>query len=150
MVDLAINFHGAPPTYPGRDPHHFAAYDRAEIYGATAHYMESKVDAGLIVGVMLTAISARSAPSDYRARGEGCLRALFSTMAKDICTFGAMPIGVKWTGTKRSRKDTIVMCDMREVDDAEVRKRRAAFADLRHTFYAAPCRKLPANALIRL
>ena len=89
--------------------------------------MEPKVDSGFIVGVMLTAISGRSTPMQYRARGEACLQALFATMAKGLYETGAMPIGVQWSGTKRSRNDTIAMCDMRGADSAEVTKRRAAF-----------------------
>ena len=49
--DRAYNFHAAPPAYPGRDPHHWAAYDWATVYGATVHIMTERVDAGPIVGV---------------------------------------------------------------------------------------------------
>src|SRR5262249_229160 len=35
----AVNIHAASPRYPGRDPHHFAIYDGAARYGATAHVM---------------------------------------------------------------------------------------------------------------
>ncbi len=49
----ALNIHAASPEYPGRDPHHFAAYQGAKEYGATLHYMTHKVDAGPIVDVEL-------------------------------------------------------------------------------------------------
>jgi methionyl-tRNA formyltransferase len=49
----ALNIHAASPEYPGRDPHHFAAYNVVREYGATLHYMTDKVDAGPIVDVEL-------------------------------------------------------------------------------------------------
>ena len=45
---LKLNFHAAPASYPGRDPHHWAAYDQSNSYGATLHDMTSKVDVGTI------------------------------------------------------------------------------------------------------
>src|SRR5688572_2747045 len=36
---LPINIHAASPQYPGRDPHHFAAFDGVTEYGATMHLM---------------------------------------------------------------------------------------------------------------
>ena len=47
----AYNFHPGPPHYPGWVPSHFAIYDKAENFGATAHAMIERVDAGPIVGV---------------------------------------------------------------------------------------------------
>jgi hypothetical protein len=42
----AVNFHPGPPSYPGWAPAHFALYDQADEFGATAHLMVEKVDAG--------------------------------------------------------------------------------------------------------
>ncbi|HIF11202.1 MAG TPA: hypothetical protein EYQ81_16100 [Sneathiellales bacterium] len=42
MIDrlsAAYNFHGATPTYPGRDPHYWALLDGAAEFGCTAHVM---------------------------------------------------------------------------------------------------------------
>ena len=47
----AFNFHPGPPTYPGRHPESFAAYDGVIRFGATAHVMAPRVDEGPIVGV---------------------------------------------------------------------------------------------------
>src|SRR5258707_14038024 len=44
----AYNFHPGPPAYPGWAPAHFALYDRARVFGATAHVMTERVDAGPI------------------------------------------------------------------------------------------------------
>src|SRR5215475_4462948 len=47
----AYNFHPGPPNYPGWAPAHFALYDGARTFGATAHVMAARVDSGPIVGV---------------------------------------------------------------------------------------------------
>lgn len=46
----AINFHPAPPRYPGVGSASLALYDQTDIFGVTAHIMTAKVDAGPIVG----------------------------------------------------------------------------------------------------
>src|ERR1700742_508355 len=45
----AYNFHPGPPQYPGWAPAHFALYERATEFGATAHMMAARVDSGPIV-----------------------------------------------------------------------------------------------------
>ena len=47
----AINFHPAPPEYPGVGCYNFALYDDAPEYGVTCHHMEEKVDTGDIISV---------------------------------------------------------------------------------------------------
>lgn len=49
----AYNFHPGPPNYPGWLPSHFAVYDRAAFFGATAHEMAAPVDSGPIVDIEL-------------------------------------------------------------------------------------------------
>src|SRR6266481_2419879 len=45
----AINFHPAPPDYPGSGCVNLALYDGAKTYGVTAHVMNEKVDNGPII-----------------------------------------------------------------------------------------------------
>jgi methionyl-tRNA formyltransferase len=47
----AINFHPAPPEYPGIGCNNFALYEEAEQYGVTCHHMASRVDTGAIIAV---------------------------------------------------------------------------------------------------
>ncbi|MDC1239967.1 formyltransferase family protein [Litorivicinus sp.] len=47
----AINFHPAPPEYPGSGCINFALYEGEKIYGVTAHLMNEKVDNGQILEV---------------------------------------------------------------------------------------------------
>jgi methionyl-tRNA formyltransferase len=52
----AINFHPAPPEYPGAGCNNFALYDGATVYGVTCHYMAPAVDTGPIIAVKRFAI----------------------------------------------------------------------------------------------
>jgi methionyl-tRNA formyltransferase len=45
----AINFHPAPPEYPGSGCINFALFEEADSYGVTAHVMNDKVDNGAIL-----------------------------------------------------------------------------------------------------
>ncbi len=47
----AINFHPAPPEYPGIGCTNFALYEGAKQYGVTCHHMKDKVDTGEIICV---------------------------------------------------------------------------------------------------
>ena len=47
----AINFHPAPPEYPGSGCINFALYDEVNEYGVTAHVMNELVDNGQILEV---------------------------------------------------------------------------------------------------
>src|ERR1019366_1708599 len=47
----AFNFHPGPPSYPGWAPSHFALYQQATEFGATAHVMIERVDAGPVIEV---------------------------------------------------------------------------------------------------
>jgi len=47
----AINFHPAPPEYPGSGCVNFALYDEVNDYGVTAHVMNELVDNGRILEV---------------------------------------------------------------------------------------------------
>lgn len=47
----AINFHPAPPDYPGIGCFNFALYEGAKEYGVTCHHMKPNVDTGDIIEV---------------------------------------------------------------------------------------------------
>ena len=44
-----INFHPGPPEYPGIGCFNFALYNEENFFGATAHFMNAKVDTGEII-----------------------------------------------------------------------------------------------------
>ena len=48
---MAINYHPAPPEYPGVGCTNFALYNDESTYGCTCHHMDSTVDTGEIIKV---------------------------------------------------------------------------------------------------
>ena len=48
----AINFHPAPPEYPGSGGINFALYENKKRFGITVHLMSEKVDSGEILDVL--------------------------------------------------------------------------------------------------
>ena len=110
----AINFHPGPPSYPGWAPAHFALYERAKEFGATAHVMVERVDAGPIVDVARFPI-----PSDISVLGlEGLayahLAQLFWRCAKSLATDPELPaaLPVRWGSKKYSRRAYRAICDI--------------------------------------
>ncbi len=68
----AYNFHPGSPDYPGWAPAHFALYEGAQTFGATAHVMLERVDAGPIIGVETFVIpSAPTSVNSSRLRSSG-------------------------------------------------------------------------------
>jgi methionyl-tRNA formyltransferase len=134
---LRYNFHAAPPAYPGRDPHHWAAYDRAASYGATAHEMEKAVDSGAIVALMTMGAGPNWSAEDYRNAGLRAAIALFQAVAHQ-CVSGLPALPVSWSGRKHSRADLLKMCDMRDLDITEITRRKHAFAGFEQHFRLSP------------
>src|SRR6202451_4686945 len=82
----AFNFHPGPPAYPGWAPAHFALYDQATEFGATAHVMVEQVDAGPIIDVELFPIPANTPVLGLEGMAYAHLALLFWRMAKSLAT----------------------------------------------------------------
>ncbi len=65
-----INFHPAPPNYPGRGGASLALFDGEKQYGATAHMIAAAVDAGAIVAVRRFPIETSDGCDAVYARAE--------------------------------------------------------------------------------
>jgi methionyl-tRNA formyltransferase len=65
-----INFHPAPPSYPGRGGASLALFDGETSYGATAHMIAAAVDSGAIVAVKRFPIEADDGCDAVYARAE--------------------------------------------------------------------------------
>ncbi|CCE00037.1 formyltransferase family protein [Bradyrhizobium sp. STM 3809] len=128
----AYNFHPAPPEYPGWAPAHFAMYDGARSFGATAHVMEPRVDCGAIVGV-----ESFDIPDGVDVRGLEQmafvrLAYLFWRMSRDLaCEPAPLPVlPFAWSGHKSTKQMYAAMCDMpADIDAAEMKRRIRAFHD---------------------
>lgn len=126
-----FNVHAAPPEYPGRDPHHFAVYDGVRRYGATAHRMTERVDAGEIVGVRRFEVPDAVSPAELlRMANEESLSLWEALMPGLLASPTTVPgVGEHWSGRKTSREDFLRMCRIDpEVDASELRRRRRAFS----------------------
>ncbi len=66
---LALNIHPGSYKFPGRDPHHWACYEKSKDFGATAHIMEKIVDSGKIIDYEIMKVTENQNPSDYHKIG---------------------------------------------------------------------------------
>lgn len=102
-----VNFHPAPPEYPGRGGASYALFDGAAQFGATAHGMTRRVDSGPIYYVDRFPITEREGCASLFARSEtACLGLLGQTVAH-LAEHGKLPpaSGERWTGRAASRAE---------------------------------------------
>lgn len=114
---LALNVHAASPQYPGRDPHHFAVYDGATKYGATLHFMTSKVDAGPIVDMELFDVPVDVTPASLLDQANQSAWVLLERLLKKLAGDKAFaPLEkANWGTRKTTRKEFLELC---RVDDS--------------------------------
>lgn len=128
----AYNFHPGPPTYPGKHPASFAIYEDATRFGATAHEMLAKVDAGPIVGVEWFDVPPSPRLSQLeKLTFEACVR-LLSKLGPALAT-SAAPLPVlpeTWSGWKSTQRDFDAHCALPlDISQHELERRERAFAD---------------------
>ena len=126
----AINIHGASPEFPGRDPHHWAAYSNATSYGATAHRMTKSVDDGEIVDVELRPIEKNLSPIELLEIGNVSAIRLIHRVLEQISSTANVRSKVQcdWAGSKKSRKDFIEITTISpDIAIEELKRRYEAF-----------------------
>jgi len=110
----AYNVHAAPPTYPGRDPHHFALYHGEKEYGVTIHVMEEEVDAGDIVEAVYFKISDGTFPDELlREADKVAIQLIKRFLFKAL--FSPFPLSAKsipWGAVKNTRQDFLNLCEI--------------------------------------
>jgi methionyl-tRNA formyltransferase len=102
----AYNFHPGSPEYPGWGCAHFAMHQEATEFGATAHVMIEKVDAGPIVGVELFYIPPGTTVTGLEEMAYACLALMFRRLARALAT-QATPLrqlATQWSGRKCTRR----------------------------------------------
>lgn len=101
----AINFHPAPPEYPGIGCNNFALYEDAKEYGVTCHHMARKVDTGRIVKVRRFPVYAEDGVAEILTRTYENQMALFFEIAQIMAEGGELPTSAEtWTRPPFSRK----------------------------------------------
>jgi methionyl-tRNA formyltransferase len=128
---MAVNIHAASPRYPGRDPHHFAAFDGVSEYGATMHVMTRHVDAGPIIGVERFAVERDCLPVELLRRANEAGFTLLRRLCEALRSTGQLPqpIPEQWGPHRYTRKEFLELaridCSM---SADEVRRRLRATA----------------------
>ncbi len=84
----AINFHPAPPEYPGSGCINFALYDECETYGVTAHVMNKKVDNGKILDCRRFPVHRADTLTSVLARTHDQLKILFLDFVTNLANRG--------------------------------------------------------------
>ena len=126
----AYNFHPGPPGYPGRHAESFALYERARVYGATAHRMVEKVDAGPIIDLELFDLPPDTTIEQLSELTFAALVRLFWRQAEALATRPEPPpeLPIPWSGAKSSRQRYAEMCEIPpDIGRDELIRRVAAF-----------------------
>ncbi|SEC66167.1 Formyl transferase [Bradyrhizobium erythrophlei] len=128
----AYNFHPGPPQYPGWAPAHFAVYDGARTFGATAHVMAARVDSGPIVGVESFIIPDKISVRGLEQIAYVRLAHLFWRMSRDLARDPSplRELEIAWCGIKSTRQMYRDMCELPAgVSPNELARRIRAFHD---------------------
>jgi methionyl-tRNA formyltransferase len=128
----AYNFHPGPPEHPGWAPAHFALYEGARSFGATAHVMTKRVDSGPIVGVESFDIPEGANVRELEQIAFVRLAYLFWRLSRSIaCETGPLPtLPIAWSGTKSTRRMYEKLCNIpSDIEPTELARRIRAFND---------------------
>ncbi|MDD5120684.1 MAG: formyltransferase family protein [Candidatus Omnitrophica bacterium] len=102
-----INFHPAPPEWPGRGSASLALFAGDKHYGATAHIMSSSVDSGKILLVKRFPISPLDSCEYVFRRGQQASLSLFKKAVNYISKHGRLPppCGLAWKRKPSTKKE---------------------------------------------
>lgn len=126
----AYNFHPGPPDYPGWAPFAFAIYDQTATFGATAHQMIRKVDAGPIIGVARFPMPPNVVSTELQKQTIKVMLELFRRLAPVLANNpNPLPImPLSWGKQVRTRADFNRLCELStDLDEEERNRRRRAF-----------------------
>lgn len=126
----AYNFHPGPPDYPGWLPCHFAVYDGATRFGATAHRMIAQVDAGPIVDIDLFDVPPNIGVDGLERMAFTAAARLFWRLAETLVR-RAEPVEelpIRWCGRRCTRRLCESLCDIPgDISKHELDRRVKAF-----------------------
>jgi len=126
---IALNFHPAPPEYPGIGGLNWALYNGDEAFGVTCHHMVQKVDAGPIVEVRRFPVHAADDVPCLFARTHREMEAMARDVITRLCEgWDAPPSNDEWSEVTRRRCELDDMMDPpRDAPEAEIKRRKRAF-----------------------
>ncbi|HEY4140623.1 MAG TPA: formyltransferase family protein [Pseudolabrys sp.] len=110
----AYNFHPGPPHYPGWVPSHFAIYERAVLFGATAHMMHERVDSGPIVGVEIFPVPPDPTVERLEALALVALARIFWSLSEQLAlqTTPLTELPITWSGKRTTHRDYAALCEI--------------------------------------
>ena len=122
---FAINFHPAPPAYPGIGCYNFALYDEQAEYGATCHHMEKLVDSGAIVAVKTFVVDPAETVLSLKEKSMKALWDLFVEVMQAYLKKQKLPQStLQWTRKPYTRRQLNELCRItNEMDAKEIAKR---------------------------
>lgn len=85
---VALNFHPAPPKYPGIGGYNFAIFNQDQEYGVTMHHMVEKVDSGEIIDTWYFPIFETDTVKSLKERSMNELLNLFFTWMSELVQYG--------------------------------------------------------------
>ena len=118
----AINFHPAPPQYPGTGCYNFAIYHQQTEYGATCHHMATKVDTGKIINVKFFPLYPQDTVYTLKNRTMDKMIQLFYEIADIIKNNQLLPSSdLQWLRTPYKRKELVELCKITaDMSDQEI------------------------------
>lgn len=121
---VAINFHPAPPEYPGIGCFNFALYDDVDRYGVTCHYMAEKVDTGKIIEVARFPVTPDESVLTLSVKSYAYMFMLYTKMVDILASGESLPLtGECWTRRPFLRRELDALCRIPENADLNEIKR---------------------------
>lgn len=121
----AINFHPAPPEYPGIGCINFALYNEAKEYGVTCHHMAPQVDTGGIIAVKRFTVYPNDTVETLLNRSYDYQLALFYDIIASIYHGQPLPVSPEtWTKKPTTRKELDQLATITpDLSEEEIAKR---------------------------
>ena len=115
----SYNIHPGLPTHPGRDPHHWAHFQRVRSWGATLHVMQPAVDSGAILEVRSSSVDClKCSPIDLLHLAEfQAVKLLEKFLNAGVSTKVENVSSLKWKEKKFRRSDLVNICNVTNCDD---------------------------------
>ncbi|MEA4906572.1 MAG: hypothetical protein GYA17_07910 [Chloroflexi bacterium] len=121
----AVNFHPAPPEYPGTGCTNFAIYHGVKTYGVTCHHMLSRVDTGNIIAVRRFPVLASDTVYSLTQRCYVYLLALYIDLFSEVANGESLPVSSEnWTRKPYRRVEFEALKKIElDMDPEEIRRR---------------------------
>lgn len=121
-----INFHTAPPCWPGRGSCSYALLNNDKEFGVTAHIMNEKVDAGPILKVLRFAIEEDDDAETLHFKTLSSIPHLVRGLIDDLKANNMVPIpsGEQWERKALKQKELMPLMRINEEDREETVARK--------------------------